>query len=253
MFRYFLELAYKGTAYKGFQKQPNAATIQLKTEQALQVLLKQSITLTGSSRTDAGVHALQNFFHFDTNIVIVPKLLYNLNAILPDDIVAKNIIPVSAASHSRFDATSREYTYYIYRAKNPFIKDRAYFYPFKLNIQLLQEAAQVLFQYTDFTTFSKRNTQVKSFDCTIMAARWSTTYDQVIFHVQANRFLRGMVRGLVGTMLLAGREIITIEKFRNIIESKDCSNADFSAPPQGLFLTAVNYPETMWKYDTGKH
>jgi tRNA pseudouridine38-40 synthase len=118
-----------------------------------------------------------------------------------------------------------------------------------LDLELLQQAAQVLFAYTDFTTFSKRNTQVKTFDCTIIAAKWSTTYDQVIFDVTSNRFLRGMVRGLVGTMLRVGRGLISVDDFKNIIESKDCSKADFSVPPQGLFLSTVNYPETVWKGD----
>lgn len=247
MQRYFLEVAYKGTAYKGFQKQPALATIQSEVEKALQVLYQQHIELTGSSRTDAGVHALQNYFHFDTDIVIRPAQLYNLNAILPADIVAKNIIQVNLQKHSRFSAISREYTYYIYRMKNPFLKDRAYFYPYELNLSLLQAAAQTLFEYTDFTTFSKRNTQVKTFDCKVMAANWSTTYDQFFFNVASNRFLRGMVRGLVGTMLRVGRGIISIDEFRKIIESKDCSKANFSVPPQGLFLSAVNYPEDMWK------
>ena len=251
MQRYFLEIAYKGTAYKGFQKQPNALTIQGEVEHALQILFQQNINLTGSSRTDAGVHALQNFFHFDTDIAVQSKHLYNLNAILPQDIVVKNVAPVSMQAHCRFSATSREYTYYIYRVKNPFLKDRAYYYPYQLDLELLQQAAQVLFTYTNFITFSKRNTQVKTFDCTIMAAKWSTTYDQVIFNVSANRFLRGMVRGLVGTMLHVGRGIVSIDDFKNIIESKDCSKADFSVPPQGLFLSAVNYPEMMWKDDIG--
>src|SRR3954451_9998112 len=139
MHRYFLEVSYKGTHYKGFQKQPNDITIQSEVEKALHILFQQNIELTGSSRTDAGVHALQNFFHFDTEIAILPKQLYNLNAILSQDIVVKNILPVNMQAHSRFSATSRAYSYYIYRAKNPFLKDRAYFYPFQLDIDLLQQ------------------------------------------------------------------------------------------------------------------
>src|SRR4051812_28839879 len=181
MQRYFLEVAYKGTAYKGFQKQPKDITIQSEVERALHTLFHQNVELTGSSRTDAGVHALQNFFHFDTEIDIKPKQLYNLNAILSQDIVVKNITPVSMQAHSRFSATSRAYSYYIYRIKNPFLRDRAYFYPYQLNIDLLQQAAQVLFEYTDFTTFSKRNTQVKTFDCIITEANWSQTSDQLLF------------------------------------------------------------------------
>jgi len=247
MQRYFLDVSYKGTAYKGFQKQPTDITIQSEVERALHTLFQQTLELTGSSRTDAGVHALQNFFHFDTEIDIQPKQLYNLNAILPQDIVVKSVNPVGIQAHSRFSATSRAYTYYIYQKKNPFLKDRAYFYPYQLNIELLQQAAQVLFDYIDYTTFSKRNTQVKTFECTITTSNWSRISDQLLFKVTANRFLRGMVRGLVGTMLRVGRGVTSIEEFRTIIESKDCSNADFSAPPQGLFLTAVNYPESIWK------
>ena len=153
--------------------------------------------------------------------------------------------------HSRFSAVSREYSYFIYRTKNPFLKDRAYYYPYRLDIELLQEAGQVLFAHTDFTSFSKRNTQVKTFECTIMAAEWSATHDGVCFNVTANRFLRGMVRGLVGTMLKVGRGVISVPDFKKIIENKDCSKADFSAPPQGLFLNKVNYPETLWKDDIG--
>src|SRR5690242_17828633 len=148
MRRYFLEVSYKGTAYKGFQKQPDAVTIQSEVENALQVLFQQPVELTGSSRTDTGVHALQNYFHFDTAIAIDPKRMYNLNAILPEDIVAKNLIPVGPQTHCRFNAVSREYTYYTYRIKNPFLKDRAYFYPYQLDLNLLQQAAQVLFAYT---------------------------------------------------------------------------------------------------------
>ncbi len=241
MQRYLLEVAYKGTAYKGFQKQPKTITVQSEVEKALSVLYQQAIELTGSSRTDAGVHALQNFFHFDTEISIESKQLYNLNAILPADIVVKNITPVSDAFHCRFSATSREYAYHIYRHKNPFLRDRAYYYPFSADIKMLQEAAQLLLTYTDFTTFSKRNTQVKTNNCNIMAAQWKSTDDELIFIIRANRFLRGMVRGLTGTMLKVGRGLISPEVFKQIIESKDCSRADFSVPPQGLFLAAVNY------------
>lgn len=244
--RYFLEIAYKGTAYRGFQKQPNDVTIQSELERALQIIIQQPVPLTGSSRTDAGVHALQNFFHFDVDTAFEPKRLYNLNAILPADIVVKNILPVHDDAHCRFSAVSRAYTYHIYRTKNPFLKDRAYYYPYYLNKQLLQQAADVLSSYTDFTSFSKRNTQVKTFECTILMAKWYEKDNQVVFSVSANRFLRGMVRGLVGTMLKVGRGVSSVDQFKSIIEGKDCSRADFSVPPQGLFLNSVNYPESIW-------
>lgn len=240
--RYFLEVAYKGTAYKGFQIQVNANSIQQEVQKALYVLLRENIELTGSSRTDAGVHAYQNFFHFDTQKNIEQKQLYNLNAILPSDIVAKNIIPVRADAHCRFDATSREYEYQIYTSKNPFLEDRAFYFPFKLNFELLQQAAEVIKQYKDFTSFSKRNTQVKTFICNIMYSQWSYRNELLVYDIQSNRFLRGMVRGIVATMLKVGREQITIEELHQIIQTKDCTKADFSAPAQGLFLTAVNYP-----------
>jgi tRNA pseudouridine38-40 synthase len=241
--RYFLELAYKGTAYHGFQIQDNAPTIQLAVEKALQTLFKVGIDLTGSSRTDAGVHALQNYFHFDTDLPIADKHLYNLNAILPDDIVIKSIKAVADTAHSRFDALAREYHYYIYQQKNPFQKDRGWYYPFALDIALLQQAADLLKQHTDFTSFAKRNAQVFTHNCTIHISEWSIAADQQYFYrVQANRFLRGMVRGLVGTMLKVGRGQLTLNDFEKIILAKDCTKADFSTPPQGLFLAKVIFP-----------
>jgi len=241
MQRYFLEVAYKGTNYSGFQVQQNANTVQAEIEKALQVLFKEKFTLTGSSRTDAGVHALQNFFHFDTEIDIAPQQLYSLNAILPADIAAKNIHKVSADTHCRFDAISREYKYFIYKEKNPFLKETAWHYPFKIDEALLHETAAIVKQYTDFTSFSKRNTQVKSFNCSIATSYWSHENDCLVYNVSANRFLRGMVRGLVSTMLKTARNIISPQQFIEIIENKDCTKADFSAPGHGLWLMKVNY------------
>jgi len=158
MQRYFLEVAYKGTHYSGFQIQQNAVTIQSEVEKALTILFKQPFNLTGSSRTDAGVHALQNFFHFDTNVNIEPKQLYNLNSILPFDIVAKEIYKVEDNAHCRFDAVSREYKYFIYMEKNPFLQETSWYYPFALDIGMLKEVASLIPDYSDFTSFSKRNT-----------------------------------------------------------------------------------------------
>lgn len=239
--RYFIEVAYKGAGYSGFQVQQNAHSIQSEVERALKIYYRRDFELTGSSRTDAGVHALQNFFHFDSGEVIADAS-YHLNAILPAGIVVKRIIAVLPEAHSRFDATSREYTYYLYDHKDPFLEDRAYFYPYVLNISLLNEAAAAIMQYRDFTSFSKRNTQVHSFDCEIMRSEWKKEGDCLSYHVGGNRFLRGMVRGLVGTMLHVGRGKTSIEQFRAIIEARDCSKADFSVPPHGLFLEKVNYP-----------
>jgi len=241
--RYFLECKYKGTAYSGFQVQHNAVTVQSVLEDALAVYFREKINLTGSSRTDAGVHALQNYFHFDRAGEVPEKFLYNINAILPGDIAVLGCKAMREDAHCRFDAVGREYAYFLYREKDPFRSDRAWFYPFPLDKDLLDRTASVIMEYEDFTSFSKRNTQVKTFRCRIEASGWSLEEQGLVYRVRANRFLRGMVKGLVGTMLLAGRGKIGEDEFRKIIESKDCSNADFTPPSHGLFLCAVNYPE----------
>jgi tRNA pseudouridine38-40 synthase len=245
--RYFIEVSYNGAAYSGFQTQKNANTIQAEVEKALLILLKQPVVLTGSSRTDAGVHALQNFFHFDALDSLSEEIIYNLNAILPGDIVIKKIIRVKDDAHSRFDALSREYKYYIYQEKNPFLTETAYYYPYKLDFNLLNEASSLIKQYSDFTSFSKRNTQVSSFICTINETRWFIDGNCLVYNVKANRFLRGMVRALVATMLKVGTKKTSIHSFQQIIEAKDCTKASFSAPSKGLFLTEVRYPGEYFK------
>lgn len=243
--RYFIEVSYKGTNYSGFQIQLNANSIQAEIEKSLKIFFKEDIKLTCSSRTDAGVHAFSNYFHFDALGLPVQEILneviYNLNAILPDDIVVKRIFEVASDAHARFNALSRSYRYAVYQNKDPFVADRAYYYPYKLDISLLQAAASALTEYQDFTSFSKRNTQVKSFYCNIIESQWTGEDNLTIYNVEANRFLRGMVRGLVGTMLKVGTGKIPVEDFRKIIESKDCTQADFSVPPHGLFLLNVRY------------
>lgn len=243
--RYFLEVSYNGSNYSGFQKQQNANSIQAEVEKALMILQKQVIELTGSSRTDAGVHALQNYFHFDFDGDIHPQFMYKMNAILPCDIVVKHLTLVAGDAHCRFDAVSRAYKYYIYNKKNPFLRDRAYYYPFTLDIDVLKKAAEMLCEFTDFTTFSKRNTQVRSFICKIEESRWIEEEGLLVYSVKANRFLRGMVRGLTGTMLQAGRGKISLDDMREIINSGDCSKANFSVPPKGLFLVNVSYPSSI--------
>jgi tRNA pseudouridine38-40 synthase len=238
--RYFIEVSYKGTNYSGFQVQQNANSIQAEVEKALQVFFKQKFELTGSSRTDAGVHALQNFFHFDSETAI-HREVYNLNAILPDDIVIKSINEVDVGAHCRFDAVSREYRYHVYQNKQPFIQDRAYYYPYALDIQALQQVAKEIILHHDFTSFSKRNTQVRSFLCEIYESEWVTEQDCLVYRIKANRFLRGMVKGLVGTMLQAGRGKLSVDGFRAVIEGRDCTKADFSVPSHGLFLCKVEY------------
>ncbi len=276
--RYFIEVSYKGTAYSGFQVQQNAVTIQSEVEKALRIFFKQTFSLTGSSRTDAGVHALQNYFHFDTNHPLTKKeypnelqtpkvsspggdleeaelqtsqvpspggdlgaASYHLNAILPKDIIIKRIFRVEETAHCRFDAITREYKYFIYRNKNPFLQDRAYYFPYNLDIHKLNAAAEIILQHKDFTSFSKRNTQVNNFICDIKKSEWIAENDTLIYNVKANRFLRGMVKGLVGTMLRVGTGKITLAEFEDIIKNKDCTKADFSVPPQALFLTKVGY------------
>jgi tRNA pseudouridine38-40 synthase len=244
--RYFLEVAYKGTNYSGFQIQDNAPSIQHRVEKALEIFLRQRLTLTSSSRTDAGVHAFQNFFHFDYEGVIDRRQLYNINAILPGDIVLKEVRPVAPEAHCRFDALSREYRYYLYGRKNPFLDDRAWFYPYTLDREKLAAAAALLMEYQDFTAFSKRNTQVKTFNCTLFESAWGEGENGLVYTVKANRFLRGMVRGLVGTMLRVGRGKLSIEEFGGILRQKDNRLADFSAPGHGLFLYQVYFPVSVY-------
>ena len=241
--RYFLELGYNGLRYSGFQRQQNANSIQAEVEKAFATLQREPVEMTGSSRTDTGVHALQNFFHFDYAGLIHPQFVYKMNAVLPPDIVVRNLYPVAPAAHARFDALSREYRYFVYQQKNPFLHDRAYYHPYRVDLNVLQEAAGLIRTYHDFSAFAKRNSQVKTHQCTIYASEWKEQADCLVYTVRANRFLRGMVRGLTGTMLLAGRGKITLQELRTIIELKDNRNADFSVPGWGLFLAGVEYPE----------
>ena len=243
MSRYFIELSYKGTNYSGFQSQHNTKhTIQAELEKAFEILQKDKIVLVSSSRTDSGVHALQNYFHFDYDGEINKHFLYKLNAILPRDIVLQKLSLVAADAHCRFDAISRSYKYFVYRHKNPFVQDRAYYYPYKLDLSILRETASIIKEYSDFTTFAKRNTQVKTFECRIHESRWLEENDCLVYAVKANRFLRGMVRGLTGTMLKVATGKMSIDKFKSVIESKNNSQADFSVPGHGLFLVNVEYP-----------
>ncbi len=245
MLRYFLEFAYKGTYFKGLQAQPKQITIQGEIENALSILTKDNIKTTLSSRTDAGVHAHQNFLHFDTNFILTNSFLYNLNSILHSDIVIRNIYQVNHSAHSRFDATERNYTYHIIQNKNPFLKEIAYYYPFKIDIEKMNQAAYHLLTHKSYQVFSKKHTDVKTFLCSISKAFFETNQQEIIFHISSNRFLRGMVRGIVGTLLQVGRGHISVSQFQEIIQSNDNAHADFSAPALGLFLEKVNYPPQM--------
>jgi pseudouridylate synthase I len=240
--RYFLEVSYLGTRYAGSQVQANAVTVQWELEKALETFFRKPVVLTGSSRTDAGVHALQNFFHFDWEEAIPGRNIYNINAILPKDIAVRGIYRVGDENHCRFDAVARLYEYRIYWKKDPFLEGRAYYFPYTLDREAMMKAAGVVAEYRDFTSFSKRNTQAKTFECSIMESAWEGREDLLVYRVKANRFLRGMVRGLTGTMLQVGRGKISVEEFRKIIEAKDCTLADFSVPGHGLYLMRVEYP-----------
>ena len=242
--RYFLELAYKGTRYSGFQKQENANTIQAEVEKAFQILQRQSVALVGSSRTDAGVHALQNYFHFDYD-ELHPQFLYKMNAILPDEIVLKQIHIMPVDAHARFDALSRRYEYRIYQSKNPFLQDLALYYPFKIDFELMKEAAAMVKQNNVFFAFCKTNTQVKNFNSTIYISDWLKKDEMIIYTIEANRFLRGMVRLLTASMLQVGRKKLLIKDFENLLSShQKCGH---SIPSQGLFLTNVKFPENYFK------
>jgi tRNA pseudouridine38-40 synthase len=243
MSRYFLEVAYHGAGYSGFQVQENANSVQAEVEKAFTVFFREKIQMTGSSRTDTGVHALQNFFHFDFSGPVSATALYHINAILPDDIAVKNLYLVHPEDHCRFDAGSREYHYYIHQKKDPFLRGRAYYYPYALDIERLQTVAKIVTEHIDFTTFSKRNTQTKTPLCTIAKSVWLQNDGGYIYQVKANRFLRGMVRGLVGTMLQVGRGKTSVDEFISILQNGDSSKADFSVAAHGLYLVAVNYPE----------
>ncbi len=245
--RYFLELAYKGTNYSGFQSQLNANTIQAEVEKAFETFQREKIIMTGSSRTDAGVHAFQNYFHFDFDGPIPQDFVYKFNAILPSDIVVKDIMEVNSEAHCRFDAITREYNYYIYRQKDPFLKETCFYFPYKLDIDSMQQTAAILKEYTDFTSFSKRNTQVKTFNCQIQESNWQFQSNTLTYNVKANRFLRGMVRALTATMLKIGRGKLSVQDFRHIIEAKDCTKASFAVPAHGLFLMKVDFGEDLNK------
>lgn len=245
MQRYIIKLAYKGTNYHGWQIQPNALTVQETIEKALSIKLQDKINITGAGRTDTGVHAKYFIAHFDSSKTIDNKTLFGLNNLLPNDIVIYEIKEVKADFNSRFDAISRTYKYYITNKKNPFLVDTTTYFKNEIDIKLLNKACKVLFNYTDFTSFSKLHTDTKTNNCKIINASWKFIDDIYIFEITANRFLRNMVRSIVGTMLDINNSKISIEDFKKIIESKNRSNAGKSAPAEGLFLTNIEYEESI--------
>lgn len=241
--RYFLDIAYQGTAYHGWQIQANAHTVQAEIQETLSTALQESIEIMGSGRTDTGVHAEQQIAHFDTQQNLTTyKHLHQFNAMLPPDIAIKHIFKVEAEAHARFDAVSREYIYRIYHLKNPFRQNLAYFTTQNFDLSLMNAAASLLPSYTDFQCFSKVKTDVEHFNCLIYEAYWQEQEYELMFYIRANRFLRGMVRAIVGTLLEIGQGKINLDDFKNVIESKDRRQAGWAVPPQGLFLTKVTYP-----------
>lgn len=241
--RYFIHLAYNGTRFHGWQIQPNATSVQENLNKAFSVLLQTEINLMGAGRTDTGVHAREMYAHFDSdNSFDIPTLVHKLNSFLPKDIVIYDIIPVHDDAHSRFDATKRTYEYHIHQFKNPFIDELSWYFHQPLDIDLMNQASQLLFNYTDFECFSKVNTDVNTFDCTIFEAYWKRgKNDQLVFTISANRFLRNMVRSIVGTLINVGLHKITLDDFTKIIESKSREKAGFSVPAHGLYLTKIEY------------
>ncbi|MBZ9632626.1 tRNA pseudouridine(38-40) synthase TruA [Salegentibacter sp. LM13S] len=242
--RYFLELAYFGKAYHGWQNQPNAISVQEEIEKALSVVFQYKIDIVGAGRTDAGVHAKQIFAHFDVEKELQKEAFqFKLNSLLPADIALKDVFRVKPDAHARFDALSRSYEYHIVQQKDPFLEDRSYYLKNKLDIGKMNRAAEILKDYTNFKCFSKSKTDVKTYNCKISEAVWKTENEVLVFHISADRFLRNMVRAIVGTLLEIGFGKQPVESMHEIIKSKDRSRAGTSVPAKGLYLTRVTYPE----------
>ncbi|WDO12553.1 tRNA pseudouridine(38-40) synthase TruA [Flavobacterium sp. WW92] len=241
--RYFIEFAYNGKNYHGWQQQPNAPSVQETLGKALSVLLRDTIEIMGAGRTDTGVHAKQMFAHFNVeNSLDIDFLKAKLNSYLPKDIAIIHIHSVSDDAHARFDAVKRTYEYHINTIKDVFEEQHSWYFHQKLDIEKMNQAAKILFEFSDFQCFSKVNTDVKTFQCKIMEADWKQNDNKLIFTIAADRFLRNMVRAIVGTLVEVGIGKTSLEDFRKIIESKDRNQAGPSAPAHGLFLTKVEYP-----------
>jgi|TARA_B110000908_G_scaffold66717_1_gene80780 tRNA pseudouridine38-40 synthase len=240
--RYFIELSYNGKNYHGWQIQPDVISVQQKVNNALSIMLQSEISVVGAGRTDTGVHASQMFAHFDVDQELVENVVFKLNSILPEDIVVYNVFSVDQEMHARFNAISRSYAYKICLGRDPFLLDFAWqIHSQKFDLDLMNEAAKLLLEYQDFESFSKVKTDVYTFNCDITKAVWIENENKLTFHISANRFLRNMVRAIVGTLLEVGSGKKTVEDFREIIESKSRSKAGLSVPAKGLFLTAIKY------------
>ncbi|HSN48568.1 MAG TPA: tRNA pseudouridine(38-40) synthase TruA [Flavobacterium sp.] len=249
--RYFIKLAYNGTNYHGWQYQPNASSVQETLNKAVSVVLNtgssdseqaKQINLVGAGRTDTGVHAKEMYAHFDFEAaIVVSSLVHKLNSYLPKDIVVYDIISVHEDAHARFDAKKRTYEYYVNTFKDVFLQDGSWYFHQELDLDLMNEASKLLFDHIDFQCFSKVNTDVNTFDCTIFEAYWKRENDKIVFTISANRFLRNMVRAIVGTLVNVGVHKITLDDFSEIIKSKNRDKAGFSVPAHGLYLTKIDY------------
>ena len=246
--RYFLELAYQGTAYHGWQRQPNAVSVQEIVEKALGLLLQKPIEVVGAGRTDAGVHARQLFAHFDVEEKLVrEEMIFKLNSVLPIDIAVKGLFEVEKEAHARFDALSRSYEYHIVKSKDPFSYGAAYWVKRELDLESMDRAAALLLEHTNFKSFSRSRTDVHTYNCKIESAYWEQKKEGLVFHIKADRFLRNMVRAVVGTLLEVGLGKMKAEAIHGIIESESRSEAGTSVPAHGLYLTKIEYPKKIFK------
>ncbi|QGY46358.1 tRNA pseudouridine(38-40) synthase TruA [Maribellus comscasis] len=245
--RYFLQLSYKGTSYHGWQVQPNALSVQEVMEKALSTLLRENVSVVGAGRTDTGVHASFFVLHFDAanSDIDVQNFPYKLNRFLPKDIAVQRVWRVKNDAHARFDALSRTYKYYISTTKDPFATETTYHFSPELDVLKMNNAAKLLFGYTDFTSFSRLHTDVKTNNCKIYQAEWTSEGTQLVFTIKADRFLRNMVRAIVGTLLEVGKGKLSVDGFKNVIEAEDRRIAGVSAPAEGLFLVGIEYPDEM--------
>ncbi len=248
--RYFIQLSYNGFPYHGWQRQPNAITVQQTLEEALSTLLRKPITIVGAGRTDTGVHASMMYAHMDIENAFakadLDELTYKLNSFLPPSIAITKIIPVTEEAHTRFDATSRSYLYRISPIKNPFTKEAAYYYKLPLDIQKMNAASKILLDYKDFECFSRSNTDVRTYLCTIIEASWKIVDTEYQFTITADRFLRNMVRAIVGTLLEIGQNKKPVSWMHEVIRGKNRSLAGASAPAHGLYLTTITYPKNIF-------
>ncbi len=246
--RYFIELAYNGKNYHGWQIQPNAISVQEVLNDCISKVVREKVNVVGCGRTDTGVHASYFVAHFDceNDSIDSAQFCYKLNRFIPKDIAIYSLIKVESETHSRFSAVSRTYEYHVVEKKNPFLQEFAYQAPVALDFDLMNSAARVLFDYSDFTSFSKLHTDVKTNNCKVVYAKWEFVNGKWVFTIKADRFLRNMVRAIVGTLLEVGRGKMSIDEFRSVIEKQDRGVAGTSVPAHALYLVDVGYPDDLF-------